>query len=255
MNFSCLRHKFAVRVGLMVLYAILFSTTLAANPAQAAREPGFSLPLECANMLNSVVKSDFHSQSEEISYMSRYLSCWGENNVINAKTPRYAYFGKGLELFSHPEYIEAISFSKYMCAATQMRPGFIRNDYPCWLERESIAQGTSLEDAARRESPKVLFSSLMKTRNGEDMVEYVMCPNDDPTKPKEYTRGCSRGKKIEITEYGRGDMNGDGVEDMVVNIKFGESKSQSRWCYMGIYTRKDGDLIKMISFSPLGLCQ
>jgi hypothetical protein len=182
-----------------------------------------------------------------------YLPCWGQVAVTGAKTAARSFLGKGLEFFSNPAYIEASGFSKNLCASI---PSYLsRNDYACWFERDTAMQNVSMEEAAKREAPKILFSDLQRARDGTDIVQFTLCTNDDPTKPKEYSKGCKRGHRATITEYGRGDFNNDNVEDILVMVKFGENTDQRRKCYMAAFMRKDNDYFKLISYSIVGLCE
>lgn len=219
------------------------------EPAQAAAP----LSLDCQAVLSSQLKESFRSRTEEIAYTDMYLGCWAQVMVLNSKTAGRSFLGRGLEAFSNPAFVEAAGFSKNLCLAVPA--GFARNDYPCWFEADTATQNVSLDEAARRESPKILFSDLQKAKDGTDVLQLTICMNDDPTKPKEYTQGCKRGYRAIITEYGRGDFNGDKVEDMMLTIKFGENTSQDRNCYMAGFTRKDADYFKLVNFSWMGRCQ
>jgi hypothetical protein len=223
-----------------------------ADGAHAAARQKFSESPECVTLLRAGVKTLFRGPADEINYTNRYIGCWSESVIFNAKSPRYSQLGKGLEIFSNPAFLEAAGFSKLLCYGARAMQ---RNDYPCWFEMETAKQGVSVEEAARKEAPKILFTNQFTGRDGSDLVELVLCLNDDPTKPKEYSKGCSRGRKMHISEFGRGDFNGDSVDDMLVRIKYGNNDNDRKKCFMAGFTRKSGELFKMISYSPLGLCE
>lgn len=222
--------------------------------ARADRNVGFAQTAECGPLLKANMKVKFTSPAEEINYTNKYNTCWAEAVVINSKMARNSYLGKGLTMMAHPEYIEALPFSKHVCNAGRRVRGMVRLDYPCIFELETVKDNPSLDEAIRRESPKVLFANEI-IKSGTSLVEYVICTNDDPTKAKEYSKGCLRGKKFMLSEYGRGDTNGDGILDVVVSVTFGDNADTRRKCYMAVFTRKDAEMVKMINFSPVGLCQ
>lgn len=236
------QHGFRRMVRTLVLSILLAGTSLYAAKAE-----------DCQFTLDHP-KREFLGPADEIAYFSQYHTCWAEAAVLSSKPSRYHFLGKGLEVFSHPEYIEGIGFSKLFCGTIDIGR---RSDYPCWLETESIRNGESIEAAVKHEAPKVLIATLIKNnhKNANDTVEFVFCPNDDPTKPKEYTKGCRRGLKMEITEYGRGDVNRDGVEDLVVRIRYGQNGSAFRRCYMAVFTRKNAEMFKLINYSIPGQCE
>lgn len=202
-------------------------------------------------------RSQFANPGEEINYFNRYHNCWVENLLLNSKMASESYLGKGLELFSHPEYVEAIGFSKAMCNTDNMGSFRInRRDYPCWFDIATIRDNPSVDEAVRREAPKALFSRLLKgSHNTGDTVEYVLCLNDDPTKKKEYSRSCLHGYTMEITEQGRGDVDGDLFEDVVVRIRYGYNGDNLRKCYVAAFSRRNGAMFKMVRYGPIGQCR
>lgn len=211
-----------------------------------------SLNRDCAGVLSGGQRTNFTGPADEINYTNQFLSCWAQVTVVNSNTANHSYLGKGLQLFSDPAFVEALGFSQNLCDAGRKYPG---SEYICWFGRETAQQNVSLEAAARQEVPKILFSDLQKARDATDIVQLTLCINDDPTKPKEYSKSCKRGYRASITEYGRGDFNGDKIEDILVTVKFGSNSDSVRKCYMAGFTRKDSDYFKMISFSPAGLCE
>ena len=227
------------------LAALAFVLSSALFTASASAAPG-TYQEDCAQGPTR----EFTSPADEVAYFNRFHNCYAERLSLNGTTPQKSFMGKGLELLSHPEYIEAIAFSKYMCTADYVNAG---NNYPCWFETNSISTNTTMEEAAKAEAPKMLLSKLSHTHNG-DVVEYVICLNDDPTKPKEYTRSCTRGYKMEFLEYAHSDVNRDGIEDIVVRIRFGINHNDFKRCYIAAFTRKNGELVKMIYYSPTGQC-
>lgn len=230
------------------LFVLTLMMIAGAQPAEAA-----PLSQDCQAVLSSPIRDSFRNRADQIGYTDLYLGCWGQVMILNSKAAERSYIGNGLELFSNPAFVEASGFSRNLCLSIPMAYG--RNDYPCWFEAETATQNVSLEEAARREAPKILFSDLQKARDGTDLLQLTVCMNDDPTKPKEYTQGCKRGYRAIISEYGRGDFNGDKVQDIMLTIKFGENTSQDRNCYMASFTRKDNDYFKLLNFSWMGLCQ
>lgn len=191
----------------------------------------------------------FIDANDEVTYFAKYHSCLAEKIILSGVAAQSSQFGKGLEIFTHPDYIEAIGFSKVMCK--------INANYPCWFEEGSIGATTTIDQAAKLEAPKVLLVQHNPSRGqrNPESVEYVLCLNDDPTKPKEYTRACERGYKMEVTEYGRTDMNKDGSEDLVVRLRYGINHNTFRQCYIAAFSRKQNELAKMIYYSPVGQCQ
>ncbi len=238
--------RFMGRKSGLLLLALL--TLTGAPEAKAA-----PLSEECRMVLKDLIRDSFRNRADEIGYTNTYLGCWGQAVIVSSEVAARSFLGKGLSLFSNPAFVEAVGFSKHLCMAGASRYNNTR--YPCWFEYETATQNVSMEEATRREAPKILFSDLQKAKDGTDVLQLTMCINDDPTKPKEYTQGCKRGYRATINEFGRGDFNRDNVEDILLTIKFGENTSQDRDCYMASFTRKDADFFKMISYSWLGRCQ
>lgn len=237
-------------IGKRTCFLALALVMLAGVPQPAEAGP---LSQDCQVALSGRIRDTFRNRADAINYTDIYLGCWAQVMIINSKAAERSFLGKGLELFSNPAFVEAAGFSKNLCTAVPS--GYGRNDYPCWFEADTATQNVSLEEAAKRESPKILFSDLQKAKDGTDVLQLTVCMNDDPTKPKEYSQGCKRGYRAIISEYGRGDFNNDKVEDMMLTIKFGENTSQDRNCYMASFTRKDADFFKLLNFSWMGQCQ
>ena len=236
-------------IGRKFFTLLLTLFTIAGSQAAEAAP----LSMDCQAVLSGPIRSSFRSRADEINYTDMYLGCWAQVMITNSKAADRSFLGNGLELFSNPAFVEAVGFSKNLCMAVPT--GYGRNDYPCWFEADTTTQNVSMEEAAKRETPKILFSGLQKAKDGTDVVQFTVCMNDDPTKPKEFSQGCKCGYRAIISEYGRGDFNGDKVEDMLLTIKFGENTSQDRKCYMASFTRKDADYFKLINFSWIGQCQ
>lgn len=209
-----------------------------------------TLSQECATVLHEGVGTRFTSRAEQVARDNLYLGCWGENAAMQGSTALRNNIGEGLEMFSHTDYIEALSFSRQLCLAARS------DNYPCWFESAEAIPDLSMEEAVRRETPKLLFTLPHYGTNGRGSVEYVLCLNDDPTKPKEFTRGCTRGYKMQISEYARSDIDRDGLMDILVNVKFGLNDTYSeKSCFIAGFGRKEGHLLKLITFSPSLLCE
>ncbi len=211
---------------------------------QSARANGLSQ--ECYNVISGGAKKRFKNSAEEISFTALYNNCWAENAMSYAGPVFRSYLGRSLEILANPANVDSQIFSKNTC---------VKDFGLCWFEGQNAQNDVSVEEAARREVPKVLFANSIPQRDGSTVVEYVLCTNDDPTKPKEYSKVCKRGKNLTMTEYGRGDFTGDHAEDVIVNIKFGTNNDERRWCFMAIFTRKDAQMLKVYAISYLGQCE
>lgn len=235
---------------------LLFLLLVFGLPVSAKAQEKQQLELmtfECAQMLNSAAPSGFRNIGEEINFYAQILGCDALNRMNQTTEARTSLIGPGMDMIANPAWLPAYAFSTQQCEGGAGDKWY----FACWVDKKNSAEGISLEEAIRREYPKQMMAEYIKGRgNKKGVVRYILCPNLDPAKPVQNNPNCRDGQVMTLTEYGRGDMNKDGLEDVLLMVKHGNLRDAHRVCYNLVLTRKHNELLKVVDKTRIsGVCE